>query len=415
LHFADFKVAKSIFHDGSKHASTAAMIRYLPLVMKSSLRNRRRSALTVASVAASLCLLGVLMAMYRVLIYGGDVTPAQALRLITHHKVSLAQSLPVAHVRQIQQVPGVKAAVARQWFGGAYKDARDTRNFFVRFAVDPSQTFRVWPEYVIPEEQRLAFVRQRTACVASRALANKFGWKLGERITLIGDFLPVTLALTLMGIFDEPGNSEVLFFNLDYLRESLPTDSPQRDMVIQVMVQAETPETVARVAEAIDALFENSPYPTTTESERTFLLNFVSFLGNVKLFLLAICGAVTFTILLVSGNTLSMSVRERIREVGILKTLGFTPSTILGIVLGEAAVIALAGGVIGCLLAGLLCGAVRHAAPPLIPGIRALSVTPLIAGLSLLAALLIGLISALPPALSASRRASILNSLRHTG
>src|SRR6266545_1232447 len=152
------------------------MFRYLSLVVKSSLRNRRRTALTVASLAASLCLLGVLMSIYRVLFFGGDSTPAQALRFITHHKVSLAQPLPIAYVRQIQQVPGVKAATAWQWFGGSYRDARDPRNFFARFGVDPLQTFEVWTDYVIPGDQRLAFESTRTACVASRALANKLGW-----------------------------------------------------------------------------------------------------------------------------------------------------------------------------------------------------------------------------------------------
>jgi putative ABC transport system permease protein len=390
----------------------AAMFKYLPLVVKNSLRNRRRSSLTVASIAASLCLLGVLLAIYRVLFLGGDSTPAQALRLITHHRVSLAQSLPIAYVRQIQQVPGVKAATGWQWFGGTYRDARDPRNFFARFGVDSLQTFRVWPEYVIPQDQRNSFERKRTGCVASGALANKFGWKLGEHITLVGDGFPVTLDLTLVGIFEESGQAAVLYFNQDYLRESLPAGSPQRDMVSQVMVQAESPDAAPHVAEAIDALFENSPDPTKTETEHLFLLNFISFLGNFKLFLAAICAAVSFTLLLVSGNTLSMSVRERVREVGILKTLGFNASTILGIVLGEAAVIALAGGAIGCLLAGLLCGVVRQAAPPFIPGIKTLAVTPLIAGLSLTVALLIGLLGALLPAFSAART-SILNSLRH--
>ncbi len=145
-----------------------------------------------------------------------------------------------------------------------------------------------------------------------------------------------------------------------------------------------------------------------------FLLNFVSFLGDFKLFLAAICGAVAFTILLVSGNTISMSVRERVRELVILKTLGFTPTAILGMVLGEATAIALAGGAIGCSLAGLLCGVLRQAAPAFIPGIKTLAVTPLIACLSISLALLIGLVSALPPALSASRM-PILDSLRHTG
>jgi len=127
-------------------------------------------------------------------------------------------------------VPGVKAATAWQWFGGAYRDARDPRNFFARFGVDPVQMFRVWPEYVIPEDQRFAFVRQRTACVTSRTLANKFGWRLGERITLVGDSFPVSLDLTLVGMFEGVENSEVLYFNHDYLFESLPVGSARRDM-----------------------------------------------------------------------------------------------------------------------------------------------------------------------------------------
>jgi putative ABC transport system permease protein len=389
------------------------MLRLVPLVVTNGWRNRRRSVLTVASLAASVCLLCVLTSIYRVLFFGGDSTPAQALRFITHHKVSLAQPLPIGYVRQIQQVPGVKAATAWQWFGGSYRDARDPRNFFARFAVDALQTFRVWSDYVIPQDQRLAFESQRTACVASRALANKLGWKLGERITIIGDSFPVSLDLSLVGIFDGGENSEILYFNHDYLRESLPAGSARRDLVSQVMVRVEHPGDAPQVAEKIDRLFENSPDPTTTESERAFLLNFVSFLGNFKLFLAAICGAVTFTILLVSGNTLSMAVRERIREIGILKALGFAPSTILGMILGEAVVIALAGAAIGCLMAGLLCGAIRQSAPPFIPGIRTLAVTPFIAFMSLSFALLIGLVSALLPALGASR-ASIISSLRHT-
>src|SRR5215470_7281371 len=390
------------------------MFRYVSLVMKNTLRNRRRSILTMASVAASLCLLSVLAAIYRVLFFGGASTPAQALRLITHHKVSLAQPLPIAYIGQIRQAPGVKAATAWQWFGGAYRDAQDPRNFFARFAVYPSETFRVWPDYEIAEDQRLAFERRRTACVASRTLADKFGWKPGERITLIGDSFPVSLDLTLVGIFDGAENSEILYFNYDYLRESLPAESPRRDLVSQVMVRVESPDDAPRVAEEIDAVFENSPDPTTTESERLFLLNFVSFLGNFKLFLAAICGAVAFTILLVSGNTISMSVRERVREVGILKTLGFTPSAILGMILAEAAVIALTAAAIGCLLAGLLCSVIRNVAPPFIPGIRSLGVTPTIAGLGLTIALLTGVVSAFLPAMNASRM-PIVSSLRHNG
>ena len=187
------------------------MFRYLPLIWKNSLRNRRRSVLAVASGAASLSVFGTLMAIYRLLFFGGDAAPAQALRLITHHKVSLAQSLPMAYVRQVRRIRGVRAATGWQWFGGAYRDARDPRNFFARFAVDPSEMFRVWPDYLISEDHRRAFEGERAACVASRALADKFGWKVGEHIPLVGDFFPVTLDLTLAGIFNDTSNAAILY------------------------------------------------------------------------------------------------------------------------------------------------------------------------------------------------------------
>jgi putative ABC transport system permease protein len=389
------------------------MLRHLSLILRNSLRNRRRSILTVSSMAVSLCLLGVLMAMYRALFYGGDTSPAQALRLMTHHKVSLANPLPSSYGAKIEQVPGVKSASVWQWFGGAYKDARDPRNFFARFGVDPARVLAIHAELVLPDEQKQVFLRERTACIASRALADKFGWKPGERITFEGDIFPVTLELTLAGIFDDPDRNELLFFNRDYLEEALPKDSPQRDTVGAFKVQVSSPQQVPAVAKAIDGLFENSPYPTTTESERAFQLSFVSFLGNLKLFLMAICGAVTFTILLVSANTISMSVRERIPEFGIMKALGFTPAAVLGIILGEAAVIGLAGGALGCLLAGGLCAMGRQA-PAFLNFLRQLSLTPWITVLSLSAAVLIGLASALIPALNASRT-SIVDSLRHAG
>jgi putative ABC transport system permease protein len=386
------------------------MLRHFPLIARNSLRNRRRSVLTISSIAVSLCLLGLLMAMYRALFSEGQTTPAQALRLMTRHKVSLAQPMPFSYGAKIEQVPGVRAATVWQWFGGTYRDARDPRNFFARLGVDPAKVLRIHSEFELAEDSKRAFQQERTACIASQALADKFGWKQGERITLVGDFYPVTLELTLVGIFVDPARNELLFFNREYLRESLTSDT-RRDTANAFKVQVNSPEEALRVAKAIDALFENSPFQTVTESERAFQLSFVSFLGNLKVFLLAICAAVTFTILLVSANTISMSVRERIGEMGIMKTLGFTPSAILGIVLGEAIVMAIVGGAVGCGLAEALCALIRQG-PAFIP--RTLSVTPVIAVLNLLAALLIGLTSALVPAVSAART-SIVDSLRHTG
>jgi putative ABC transport system permease protein len=388
-------------------------IDYLALITRNSFRNRRRSLLTISSLAASLCLLGLLMAAYHALFVGGEETPGQALRLVTHNRVSLAQPMPASFENRIQQIPGVQAVSVRQWFGGTYRDARDARNFFARFAVRPDKLFQIYPELRIPEDQKQAFVRTRTACVVSRDLANKFGWNPGERIALAGDIWAANLDLTLVGVFDDPDHNEWLFFGHDYLHESLPASDPNRDLIYQLLIQADRPEAVSSIIRAVDDSFADSPYPTKTESEQAFALSFVSFLGNLKLFLLAIGGAVTFAILLVSANTLSMSVRERIREVGILKTLGFTPEMILVTLLGEAAVLALAGGVIGSVLAWGLCALIRGFQTP-VQQLRMLSLTPLIALLSLLVALLIGLTSGLVPSIAASRK-SILDSLRHTG
>jgi putative ABC transport system permease protein len=303
--------------------------------------------------------------------------------------------------------------MVRQWFGGTYRDARDTKNFFARFAVRSDKLFQIYSEFTIPEDEKQAFIRQRTACVASRDLAKKFGWQLGERISLVGDIYNVNLDLTLVGIFDDPDHNETLFFNHDYLRESLATSDPNRDVLSQLLVQADRPEDVSAVIRAIDEAFANSSYPTKTESEQQFFLSFVSFLGNLKLFLLVIGGAVMFTILLVSANTLSMSVRERIREVGVLKTLGFTREIILVMLIGEAAVLALTGGVIGTAIASALCKLISSA-PIGVPQLKWLSVSPVIALLSLLGALLIGVASAMIPSLGASRR-TILDSLKYTG
>jgi putative ABC transport system permease protein len=388
---------------------------YLPLITKNSFRNRRRSVLTIGSLMVSLCLLVLLMAMYEALFYGREQTPAQAVRIMMRHRVSLAQPLPLAYEAKIRQVPGVRAVSVRQWFGGTYRDARDPKNFFARFGVRPKDLFIAYPEYVIPEEQKQAFERERTGCIASKSLAEKFGWRPDERITLVGDIFPTTLELKLVGVFEDPNNRfEILYFNWDYLRDSLKAAGTlDLDFTSQYLVLADSPDNVPRIIKAIDDMFDNSPFPTKTESEQAFALSFVSFLGNLKLFLLAIGGAVTFTILLVSANTLSMSVRERIREVGVLKTLGFTPGTIFGVLLGEGMMIAFIGGVLGCVLAAGLCVVLRNAPVPM-PQLQALTVTPLIVAISLLIALLIGSLSAVVPAFGAARR-PILDSLRHTG
>lgn len=390
------------------------MFRFLSLMWKNSLRNRRRSLLTIGSMAVSLCLLGVLFAIYHAL-FLTEATPAQALRLITRHRVSLTQSMPVAYRHKIEQVPGVKQVTIWQWFGGTYKDNRDPKNMFARFGSEPAPLFAVHPEFIMPEDQKQAFIHERTGCIVSRSLADSLHFKLGDRITLIGDIFPVNPELKLVGIFDEPQHFQVLYFNWDYVRDALGTDSARGNEIGAFTIQANDAADVPAIAKAVDDLFANAPAPTKTESEAQFALSFASFVGNLKLFLMLICGAVTFTILLVSANTISMSVRERVREVGILKTLGFTPGNILAIILGEAAFISLIGGALGCLLAIFLCAGVRNSPGGMfIAALATLSLTPSVALVCLAVALFIGVVSSLIPAWGASRT-SILDSLRYSG
>ena len=389
-------------------------MRYFGLIFKNSVRNRRRSLLTVASMAISLCILGLLIAMYQAMFFG-QATPAQALRLVTRHRVSMTQPIPIYYRDKIRQLPGVRDLMTWQWFGGTYKDARDPNNMFARFGTDPDHFFNVHPEWTIPEDQKQAFIHNRTGCIVSRDLAEQMHFKLGDRITIVGDIFPVTLELKVVGIYDDPDKMSALYFSREYLREALGASNAQQDMVGAFLIQANSPDDVPRIAASIDDMFAASPFPTRSESEKAFELSFISFLGNLRLFIMAICGAVMFTILLVSANTISMSVRERIREVGILKTLGFTPGAILGIVLGESAVIALIGGVIGCFLAEGMCAMMANGpGGNFMPEIKNLAITPPVGLLCLAGALAIGLISSFIPAWTASRT-PILESLKYTG
>jgi len=385
-------------------------MRFLSLIVKNSLRNRRRSILTIGSIGVSLCLLGVLLAVYQAL-FLADPTPAQALRLVTRHKVGLGQPLPVSYLPRLERVPGVKEVMIWQWFGGKYKDERNSKNFFARFGCQPARLRIMRPEYSMPDDQWRSFIADRTSAIVSRKTATELGLNIGDRVTLVGDIFPVNLELHVVGIYTDPQNDQALYFNYDYLNESIPLTSVQRNNAGTFQILADSPADVPRIAETIDREFDNSPAPTKTETEQQFALSFVSFLGNLKLFLLAICGAVTFTILLVSANTISMSVRERVREVGVLKTLGFTPANVLGIILGEAMVTSLIGGAIGCILAAGMCLVARSGLGFFVTN---LTLTPEVAVVSMIVAVLVGLVSSFVPAWSASRT-SILDALRFSG
>ena len=390
------------------------MTRFWSLILANLFRNRRRSALTLMSIAVSLCLLTVLGEMYRGLFVETAAPPAQALRMVTHHRISITQPMPVSFLTKIRSTSGVRDSMIWQWFGGTYKDARDSRNFFGRFAVEPNRFSHIKPDAEIPEDQKLAFQRTRSSCIVAKKLAERFQWKIGDRVALTGDIFPVNLELTIVGVYSDPEEEENLYFDYEYLRQVLTATgrSNRANTVGVFLTAANRPDDVDTIAAAIDKQFEDSPAPTKTESERTWQLSFISFLGNLKLFLLSISGALTFTILLVSGNTISMSVRERIREVGVLKTLGFTQEMILTIFLGEAVLMALAGGALGIILGTLLSAAVR-ANEPAFAALK-LGMTADVAVFVLLVATALGVVSSLAPARSASRM-PIVESLTDNG
>src|SRR5262249_106436 len=185
------------------------MLRYLPLVVKNCWRNRRRTILTIISIGISMCLLGVMMSMYRAF-YLSDPSPSEALRLITRNRVALTMPLPVSYMDRMKHVPGVREVMFYAWFGGTYKDARDANNNFARLGIEPEKLFLLYPEISMPEDQKRDFLRERTACIVGRDLANTFNFKVGDHLHLVGDIYPGDYDFTIRGIFDLPRASQVM-------------------------------------------------------------------------------------------------------------------------------------------------------------------------------------------------------------
>src|SRR5882724_3037192 len=257
------------------------MLRFIPLILKNSFRNRRRSILTILSMGASLCLLGILFSLYQAL-FLGEPSPTQALRLIPRHRVSLTNFLPASYEAKIRAIPGVREVTSWSWFGGVYKDSRDPNNFFARFSVEPERYFGVRPDLKIDESTRKTFLTERSAAIATQKLATKLGWKVGDRVTIVGDIFPITLDFKLAGFFDDPEGGDTLLFNNDYLREALPAGSKFRDVAGTYYILGDSVDSMPKISRAIDEMFDNAPQPTKTESEKQFQLSFVSFLGNLK-------------------------------------------------------------------------------------------------------------------------------------
>jgi putative ABC transport system permease protein len=329
-------------------------MKYFPLIWSNLGRRKLRTVLTMLSILVAFILYGYLAAIRQA--FNAGVSVAGKDRLIVRHKVSLIQPLPQSYKQRIASIAGVAETTYSSWFGGIYQDKK---NFFGQIPVVPEEFLSLYPELVLPKEQRAAWLATRTGAIAGRTTAKRFGWKIGDKIPLQATIWQPkkgapTWTFDLVGIYDgidDSTDTSNFYFRHDYFDEMRSIGEGQ---VGWYVVRVKDPNHAVEVAAAIDAEFANSNAETKAETEGAFVQAFAKQMGDIGTITVAILAAVFFTILLVAGNTMAQSVRERTEELGVLKALGFTNRTVLGLVLGESCLVALLGGGIGLLLASLL-------------------------------------------------------------
>jgi putative ABC transport system permease protein len=322
-------------------------VKFLPLVWKNIWRRRLRTIFTLACIVIAFVLFGILMTIRAAFSLGVQLAGQD--RLILIHKVSLIQPLPLSYQARIAVVPGVTGVTHSTWFGGVYQDPA---NFFAKMAVVPEEYLAMYPEFRITADEKKAWLADRQGAIAGRDTAKKFGWKVGDRIPVLGDIYKTksgdgeTWEFNLDGIYDaDPGIDKTnLFFRYDYLDENRTFG---QGTVGWYIVKIDDPSKSAQLAATFDSMFANSPAETKTTTEKGFVEGFAKQIGDIGTIMIAILTAVLFTILLVVGNTMMQSVRERTNELAVLKTLGFSNAAVLGLVLGESIFVAALGGSVG--------------------------------------------------------------------
>jgi putative ABC transport system permease protein len=382
------------------------MLKYLPLLWSNLQRKRVRTVLTLASIIIAFLLFGLLQTMRAALTGGAELAGVD--RLMTIHKISLIQPLPASYLNRIRGVEGVKLASTQDWFGGIYQD---DRNQVGALAVEPELFFQMFPEYAIPEEQKAAWLADRTGIIVGRDIAERFGWKVGQKIALRSNIFTnkngtSSWDFNISGIFTASNNdNSSVYFHYEYFNESRREG---KDNIGMVVMRIDDPNRAAEVAARIDAQFANSSTETKTTTEKAFVQGFANQLGNIGALLTAVASAVFFTMLLVTANTMGQSIRERINEIGVMKTLGFSSATVTTLVLGEALLITALGGFTGIALSFVLSGAVAKVAQQFFPALGLPTNTWLI-GTGLIVAL--GVLSAVLPCTQAFRL-KIVDALR---
>ena len=314
-------------------------MKYAKLILKNILRNKRRTLLTISSMVVSLFLIICLATVLTEFDRGSD--EASPLRLVSRHAVSLTFVLPMAHLQKIKTVPGVKEVIPFSWFGGIYIDER---NFFANFSVDARKLREVVPELKMSDAEWQAFINDRQGAIVGMKLVKLHGFTPGQRITLKSPIYNQSVEFIIRGVYTG-SDEKTLYFHHEYINELLPEG--MRDFAGTFSILANSPEDVPRIAQQIDSIFANTDAPTKTENEREFAMSFQTMMGGVKQFLYGIMAAITFSLLLVMGNTMAMTVRERTKEVGTLKAIGFQRGTITALFLIEALILACIGAAIG--------------------------------------------------------------------
>ena len=384
-------------------------MRYLPLLWAGLFRKKTRTILTLLSVIVAFLLLGLLHAVKVAFESGAE--SADAKRLLTTARYSIIEPLPIAHLRPIERVAGVVGVAYADWFGAKYQNES---NAFPVFAVDPTRYLDMYPEFTIPREQREAFVKTRTGAVAGRRLVDRFGWTLGQKLPISSEIHPkadgdMNWAFDLVGILDadnpaQRGNTDVVLINVAYFDEARQTGKGKTGWYIERIAD---PARARAISVEIDRLFVNSPDETKTQPEKEFAVGFAKQIGDMGALVTRILAAVFFTILILTGNAMAQSVRERIPELAILKTLGFSDGKVTALVLAEAGLLLLLGGGLGMVIAAALLPVLNGATGGRFPPLFVSADTWLLAtAVAVTLALAVGL----PPAMRA-RRLKIVDAL----
>jgi putative ABC transport system permease protein len=381
-------------------------MKFSRLILANLFRKKARLVLTIGSFAVALFLFALLGVVNDAFSRGADVVSAD--RLVTINRTSIINTIPLSYRDEILRIPGVKYITHDNWFGGVYQDPK---NFFPQFVIDPENQRQVFSELIVPDDQWNAFLKDRQGAVVGASTMERFGWKIGDRIpikTTIYGLQDKPFEFNIDGVYHgaKPEDDETQFwFQWEYFKESL-ADRFQ-GQVGWYTIRIDNPDDAPRIAKAIDSKYMNSPYETKTETESAFAQGWVKQFGNIKFLIMTIGTVVFFTLLLVTGNTMAISVRERTNELGVLKAIGFSDRAVLGFILGESITVALAGCV-GLLLALVAIPVLSRSMAGLLPPLLVTAKT-LVFGV--LAALIVGFASGILPAYSAMRL-SVVNALR---